>query len=706
MRLYIIGFFSMLAIVGCQAPAPFSEADWAYPGGTAGQAKYSSLDQIDTSNVADLEVAWVFNSGVQSGNVQMNPLIVDGTVYITTPLQEVIAVDGVTGEQIWRFNPAREGEQFGGINRGISFWRKKGEQDRIFFTSGGYLNAIFAHDGSPVPEFGNNGRISLNENLMKPADQMGITAPANPVVYGDLVIVGAMTWASPANVSAFNVFTGEREWIFHTIPQPGEYGYETWGVTDFWKTGGGVNVWGGISVDLENGMVFFATGQPKDDFYRPENEGKQLFGNCIVALDANSGERLWHYQAIYNDLWDLDLPCAPILTTLRQNGKSVPGVVQLTKTGNVLMFNRITGEVLSEVEERPVPASTLPGQYAHPTQPYVKWPEPFSKQVVTADDLTDISEEAHAYALEEFNKAEAGWFIPPSTKGIIFYGIHGGAEWGGGSYDPVNHMMYVNSNELAWNITMRNINSTTPETEAKDEQNEHAGHRLFLANGCASCHGADRKGLNGTPVLKDLSDKYSQQAIVDVIKKGKGAMPPFAHLPEDDVQLIAAYLLDIEAGGNETENASVKPYYTSLGYNKFLDQQGYPATKPPWGTLNAIDLISGEIKWKVPLGEYPELTEKGIPLTGTENFGGSITTAGGLVFVGATRDERFRAFDQRTGKVLWETQLPFAGVAVPSTYSANGKQYVIIPATGGGKLGARAGDAYVAFALPDRLIKR
>ncbi|RQP10045.1 MAG: pyrroloquinoline quinone-dependent dehydrogenase [Parapedobacter sp.] len=705
MRLIILFVISILAVWGCQSSNTFSESDWAYPGGSGGQTKYSSLKQINKSNVANLEVAWIFNSGVPSGNVQMNPLIVGGKVYVTTPLQEVIAVDGTTGKQVWRFNPARKDEQFGGINRGISFWRKKGERERIFFTSGGFLNAIYAQDGSPVPEFGDQGRVSLNEGLVKPPEKMGISSPGAPVIFGDLVIVGAMTWASPANVSAFNVYTGERVWIFHTIPQPGEYGYESWGNKDFWKTGAGVNVWGGLSVDEENGMVYFATGQPKDDFYRPDNGGEHLFGNSIVALNAKTGERLWHYQVIHHDLWDLDLPCAPILATLRKDGKEIPGVIQLTKTGNVFMFNRLTGELLSDVEERPVPVSTLPGQYAFPTQPFVKWPEPFSKQVVTADDLTNISEKAHADALEQFHRAEAGWYVPPSTKGIIYYGIHGGAEWGGGSYDPIENVMYVNSNELAWHIVMRDINDANTAANTGEHTKQHAGRSVFLSSGCASCHGADRQGLGGTPVLRNLSGKYTQKEVVDIIKKGKGAMPPFAHLPEDDVQLVASYLLDIEVSGKEQKESS-KPYFRSTGYNKFLDQQGYPATAPPWGTLNAIDLESGKIKWKVPLGEYPELTAQGIPITGTENFGGSIVTAGGLVFVGATRDECFRAFDKDTGKMLWEAKLPFGGFAVPSTYQVNGKQYVIIPATGGGKLGTPTGDAYVAFALPASIVKK
>lgn len=693
-------FLGFCLLWGCTQERPFSDDDWAYPGGTSGQTKYSPLKQLTKANVAQLQQAWVFHSGVPHGNVQMNPIIVDGVVYVTTPQQEVIALNGANGTERWRFNPARAGEQFGGVNRGISYWRKKNERDRIFFTSGGYLNAIHADDGSPVVDFGDRGRISLNEGLVKPADQMGITAPAAPVLYEDKVIVGAMTWSSPANVSAFNVFTGEREWIFHTIPHPDEVGYETWGNPDFWKSGGGVNVWGGLSVDSENGMVFFATGQPKDDFYRPDNAGDQLYGNCVVALDASTGQRKWHFQAIRNDLWDLDLPCAPILTPLYKDGKKIPGVIQLTKTGNVLLFNRLTGELLSEVEEREVAASSLPGQYAAPTQPYVLWPEPFSKQVLHIDDLTDISEEANRYARDKFLNSDVGWYIPPTTKGVLFYGIHGGAEWGGGSYDPEGELLFVNANDIAWNITMHDINAANGD-QSPHETKRHGGERLFLANGCASCHGADRKGLGANPGLVGLAAKYAKPVIVDVIKNGKGTMPGFAHILEDDVQLMASYLLDLDMEGGASPADSVKPYYASTGYHKFLDPQGYPATRPPWGTMNAIDLRSGKIKWKVPLGEYPELTARGIPLTGTENFGGSIATAGGLVFVAATRDERIRAFDKDTGEILWEAQLPFGGYAVPSTYAIDGKQYVLIPATGGGKLGTKTGDAYVAYALPD-----
>jgi quinoprotein glucose dehydrogenase len=685
---------------GCsekEAPTAATGAgeDWAYTGGTEKQIKYSELEQINKSNVSQLEVAWVYNSGDMAGNVQGNPLIVEGMVYVTTPGQKLIALNAETGTELWSFDPARQDEGFGGINRGIAYW-SDGEEALIFYTSGSYLNAVDARTGKAKEAFGDGGRIDLNADLIKPADQMGITAPAAPVIFKNLVIVGAMTWSAPANVSAFNVATGEREWVFHTIPKPGEDGYDTWGDKDFWKNGAGVNVWGGLSVDSENGMVFFATGQPKDDFYRPENPGTQLYGNSIVALDATTGKKEWHYQTLYNDLWDLDLPCAPILFELDWKGERIPAVAQLSKTGNTFLFNRISGELLSEVEERPVPESDLEGQYTHPVQPYVLWPEPFSKQEFTEDQLTDLNPEAQKFAKEWFDNKDTGWFVPPSEKGILYYGVHGGAEWGGGSYDPETNTLFVNSNDLAWDITMRNIN----EKETDAASRELPGKQFYLQYACASCHGANKQGKDGLPALTGLGNTYEVQEVVKIIREGKNTMPAFRQIPEDEVQLIAQYILDLQ--GDEDESAgAAKPVYRAIDYTKFLDPEGYPATKPPWGTLNAIDLTTGKVKWKVPLGEYEELSKKGIAITGTENFGGSIVTKGGLVFVAATRDQKFRAFNKDTGELLWETTLPYGGYAIPSTYEVNGKQYVVIPATGGGKLGTKTGDAYVAFALPD-----
>lgn len=689
---------SVILLSGCTSSSnenAFSSG-WSYSGGDEGVTKYSKLDEINISNVSKLKVAWIYKSGNTKGNVQLNPIIIRDMMYITTPASNLIAIHAATGKEIWQFNSSRNGENLGGINRGIAFWTD-GKDEIIYFTSSNYLNAVNAKTGIAIASFGDRGRININDGLMKPADKMNMTSPASPVIYKNLVIIGGLSWSSPANVSGFDVKTGKRVWIFNTIPNPGEEGYNTWGNTTFWKDGAGVNVWGGLSIDSKNGLVFFGTGQPKDDFFRAGNKGAELYANCVVALNANTGEKKWHYQYIHHDLWDLDMPCAPILADLYQDGIKVPGLVQLSKTGNSFLFNRLTGKLLSKVKESPVPASTLPGEESYPTQPKVLWPESFSQQVLTKNNLTTLTKEAHQDALDAFNNSDTGWFVPPSLKGNIYYGIHGGAEWGGGSYDREFDMMYVNANELAWKIKMQDINSI------KDQSGEMLpGKSLILKSGCASCHGANLEGMGAAPKLINLIGKYRQPMLVDVITKGKGAMPGFSHLPKDDIEAIASYLLgSSKAGSIKKNNEKSIPLYRSLGYTKFLDKNGYPATRPPYGTLNAINLKTGKIQWKVPLGEYPELTKKGIPQTGTENFGGSIVTKGGLIFIGATRDEMFRAFDKNTGKLLWETKLPFGGYATPCTYMVNGKQYVMIIATGGGKLGTVSGDTYMAFALPE-----
>ncbi len=679
----------------CDRVEPYKDTvDWSNPGGDAGQTKYSALTQVNTNNVKKLKVAWTFRSGNMDGNVQCNPLIVKGIMFVTTPSQTLIAVDGTNGKMLWRFKPSRDGEKLGGINRGVVSWGS-GEDAYLFYTAGNYLYKVGMYNGYADESFGDKGRVDLNAGLVRSPDKMAITSPGAPAIFKDLIILGALSWSAPSNVSAFDARTGKRVWKFNTIPQPGEYGHDTWGDKNFWKEGAGINVWGGITVDKESGMVFFPTGQPKDDFYRAENRGQQLYGNSIIALNANTGKRIWHYQAIHHDLWDLDLPCAPVLVDLNFNGKKVKGVMQLTKTGNVLLFERSTGRLLSKVVEIPVPASTLTGEYAYPTQPKVIWPKPFAKQVVTANDVTSRTPEARQAALRTIAETEQGWFLPPSKKGILYYGIHGGAEWGGGSYDPQENMLYVNANELAWLIKMKDIN------ESGDPNSEpvSAGNAVFLKMGCPSCHGADRKGQGSIPALTELDKKYKEEDIINILKNGRKAMPAFPQIEEKDRKDLVDLLLN-KKSAQAPRSVSGKHEYRSLGYNKFLDADGYPATAPPWGTLNAVDLTTGDIKWKVPLGEYPELTKKGTPITGTENFGGSLVTKGGLVFIAATRDEKFRAFDKHTGKILWETKLPYGGYASPSTYAINGKQYIVIPATGGGKLGGKTGDTYVAYALP------
>lgn len=683
---------SLLVFVKTACRVPDSQtANWEAAGGNEGQTKYSSLSQINKENVHLLKEAWVYHSGNPAGNIQCNPLVIDGIMYVTTAEQHLVAVDATNGKEIWRFRPERNGESFNNINRGLAYY-KSSDHKIIFYASGTYLNAVDMITGKAFISFGDSGRANLSEGLYKPASQMSMRALAAPVIYKDIVIAGGTSWSACANVSGFDVITGRRKWIFNTIPRPGENGYETWGDTSFYRTGAGANVWGGLCVDSDRGMVYFSTGQPKGDLYRPGKAGNQLFGNCIIALDAATGKKRWHYQTIHRDLWDLDLPCAPVLVTLQHNGKTIPGVVQLSKTGNVFLFNRETGELISKVEERPVPASTLEGEQAATTQPLVIWPEPYVRQIITAKDIFGVDSVQYKKAKAVFDQSDAGWFIPPSTKGLLYYGIHGGSEWGGGAYDSASNTMFINANEIAWHMEMKDMLEG-------DETIQHPGRTVFLQMNCASCHGMDLKGRDNTPALSSIDKKYTSAQLKNIIINGRNGMPAFSQIDSSDLDALTGYLLKIRSDDKRKHFEGLR--FQSMGYNKFVDDQGYPLTTPPWGTLNAMDLNTGKIKWKVPLGEYAALTAKGYPVTGTENFGGCIVTKGGLVFIAATRDAKIRAFDSENGKILWEAQLPYGGYSTPATYIAKGKQYVVIPATGGGKLGTTTGDAYVAFALSD-----
>ena len=673
-------------------------ADWSAYGGGSESTRYSRLKQINSENVRNLKVAWIFDSGdaYPGSEMQCNPLIVNGVLYATTPKANVIALDAATGKLLWRFDPHQGRKVLGKIrNRGVTYW-SDGKQGRIFVAVRQYLYSLDAKSGKPVAAFGAAGRVDLRENLRSGEKEM-ISMSTPGIIYKDLIIVGSITSESlptpPGDIRAYDVRTGKLRWTFHTIPRPGEFGYETW-PKEAWKYTGSANNWTGMAVDSKRGLVFVPTGSAAYDFYGANRAGDNLFANCLIALRADTGERVWHFQAVRHDIWDRDFPSPPTLVTVKRDRRLVDAVAQTTKSGHVYIFERETGKPLFPIEYRKYPASDIEGEMIAETQPLPLKPKPFARQQLTADILTDRTPEAHNAVLERFKKLRsAGQFIPGSREGtIIFPGYDGGAEWGGSAFDPDTGLLYVNSNEMAWILTM---------VESPPASRRVSGRDLYTKE-CASCHGADLSGAPPEfPSLRAIDDRYTDSEFMTLLFQGSGRMPSFARLGHAGVKAVVDFVIK----GEEKlvvaeEHAAIEMKYLSDGYKKFLDPDGYPAIRPPWGTLNAIDLNSGEYAWTIPFGEYPELVGKGISNTGSENYGGPVVTAGGLVFIGATcYDKKFRAFDKRTGKLLWETSLPAAGNATPATYEVNGRQFVVV-AAGGGKSKDPSGGSYVAFALP------
>jgi len=672
--------------------------------GDKSASQYSSLTQINTENVHQLEAAWTFSTGDliegERTEIQANPLIIDGVLYSTSPLKKAFALDAATGERLWIFDPF-EGEEprSRGVNRGFSSWSDDYGNRRLFYVAGHRLWAIDAATGEPVEEFGENGSLDFSVGLDRDAVDISVTATSPGVVYEDLLIHGSRVYnLAPGHIRAFNVRTGEIEWIFRTIPYPGDYGYETW-PPDAWTRVGNTNSWPGMSLDEERGLVFIPIASPGHDFYGGDRLGENLFGSSLVALDASNGELKWYYQFVRHDIWDYDPPAAPNLITIKRDGRWVDAVSQTTKTGFIYVFDRETGEPLFPMTEEEVPPSDLRGEEAWPSQPVPQKPEPFARRQFTEDDITNISPESHQAVLERYReiRTDSPW-DPPSVEGtLIFPGFDGGAEWGGAAFDPETGILYVNSNEMPWILEM--VESDSPETGMTRAE------QIYSMN-CAVCHGSNRTGVQhgANPSLVDIGDRMSNEELHDVIMDGRGVMPPFNFLADEEVEALIAFLNDPDAAEvapvEITMSHAPQIPYGHRGYNRWFDPEGYPAVKPPWGTLNAIDLNTGEHVWNIPLGEFEELTERGIPQTGTENYGGPVVTRGGVLFIGATKDEKFRAFDKSNGNLLWETDLPAGAYATPAVYEVNGRQYVVI-AAGGGKMGTPSGDTYVAFSLPD-----
>lgn len=724
-KVFFLFFITICAISCSQSTSDVSRyetgKDFPVYGGNKAGNRYSPLDQINLDNVKDLEVAWMYKARENMPDstqrrvrgIQCQPIVIDGVLYCTTPELELFALNAATGEELWKFTPPIESYR----SRGVTYW-EDGEDKRIFYTVEDNLFGVNATTGELIPGFGNQGVVDLREGLAQGLDkdvsQLRVRATSPGIIFEDIYIIGSTVSesgdAAPGSIRAFNVRTGELEWVFKTIPHPGEPGYETWPPNAYQEVGG-ANSWAGMVLDEQKGVVFFGTGSPSSDFYGGNREGKNLFANSVVALNARDGSLKWYYQTIHHDLWDRDIPLQPNLTTIEHNGDSLQVVVQATKDGLVYVLDSETGESIFPVEERPVPTEALPGEKPWVTQKYPSRPQPFSRQVYTEDDISNISPEAYEYTKEIYERYRTDHkFAPPSKEGTLLFGYSGGAEWGGNAIDPQG-VLYQNSNDNPWILEMvENV------TIADMKDSNLSGKELYGMT-CAACHGANGKG-NGTdfPDISDLGSQYSREQVANIITNGTGRMPSFRYLRPEDRSAILDFLMEQESANNqiavaahdepveglETDSENTfgfQPAYIRKAWTKLFDEQGYPGVKPPWGTLNAIDLSTGEYLWRVPLGEYPELTEKGIPVTGTESYGGPVVTASGLIFIAGTLDERIRAFDKNTGEVVWEYQLPAGGFATPATYEVDGKQYVVIAA--GGARGQKAGQYYVAFALPD-----
>lgn len=607
----------IFVFVSCWLAAPaMAQNDWPYVGGDAAGTRYSTLTQINRKNVKDLEVAWTFHTGgLKAGYnsaIQCPPIIVEGVMYLTGVDLTVFALDPATGKELWRFNPQRTRDP-GLRNRGVAYWsdgKKNGQRRVILAIPDGKMFSLDARTGKLDPKFGKDGVVNLRDGIERDIEKTTYGVSAAPAIYQNLIVLGFSVSegfvSAPGDIRAFDARTGKPVWNFKSVPGPGEFGHESW-LNDGWKDRGGTNAWGGVRIDQKHGIVFAGLGSANYDWYGGDRPGDNLFANCVIALDARTGKRIWHYQLVRHDLLDYDIPSAPTIVTINKGGKKIEAVVQGTKTGHLWVFDRKTGKPLWGVEEREAPKSDVPGEWTAAKQVYPLLPLPLVRQGFTEDEVTNVSPEATAYVKEKIKTLRYGpLYTPPSERGSIFMpGYHGGATWSGVAYDPTTNCAYINVNDMACLVGL--------------------------------------KPAQEKPGMYNINGK-----LFGILK----------------------------------------------------DQNGLPAVKPPWGYMMAVDLASGAIKWKKPFGTWPGAEKFGLKETGTENFGGAITTAGGLVFIASTMDAKFHVFDKNTGEKLWEYQLPAAGYAQPATYLVNGRQYVVIACGGGGKPGTPTGDAYVAFALP------
>jgi len=612
--------------------------------------------------------------------------------------------------------------------RGVNYWQSKdGSDRRLFYCVDNHLVALDARTGQLIPSFGENGRVDIRVGFdgRDPKTLVRVQNNTPGRIFKNLLILGSAGGAdyesNPGAIRAFDVLAGKLAWVFHTIPHPGEYGYDTW-PPDAWKTVGGVQNWSEMTLDEKRGIVYIPLASPSYDFYGGNRKGQNLFGNSLVALDARTGKRLWHFQFVHHDLWDYDLPAAPKLLTVEHNGKKVDTVAQSTKMGFLFAFNRVTGEPLWPIEERPVPKSDVPGEQAWPTQPIPTLPPPFARQKFTADDINPYIPEEERASLRDkiLSSRNEGLYTPPSLRGTIeMPGHNGGANWGGGAVDPSAGLLYVQSKELPTYLKLDSrMPPGGPTAVVGAASPEQQGAAIYSQN-CAGCHGADRTGqAGGIPALTDITKRLTADQIKTTVTGGQGRMPAFSQLTPRSLDSLVAYLATpvtpsrplasrdfdylIPLSG---QNAAPQRYWAP--YDFLLSTNRLSAIGPPWSQLTAYDLNTGTIKWQVPLGQVSELAAEGHTNTGSHfPRGGVVATGGGLLFSATASDRKFRVYDRDTGKIIWETSIPEAAEGVPAVYQVAGREYVVLcVAAGNGMMSgpaAQKAGAYIAYALPSR----
>jgi quinoprotein glucose dehydrogenase len=674
--------------------------NWNEYNGDGNRSHYSTVGQVTKDNISKLKVAWEYSSGggdVQGNRsqIQCNPIIINGILYGVSANTQVFALDAVNGRQLWRTNISDNG---GTTSRGVTYFSDHIGK-RIFFGAGKWLYALDAETGKAIITFGDSGRLDLKKGLERPGSDNYVVANTPNTIFKNLIITGVRVAESETamlgDIRAFDVYTGKLVWTFRTIPAKGDLGYDSWSPNPR-QSMGGANSWAGMAIDRPRGIVYIPTGSAAFDFYGGNRIGDNLFANCLLALDAATGKRLWHYQLVHHDIWDRDPPAPPNLITVTAQGRKIDAVAQVTKQGYVYVFNRVTGKPIFEIEEKAFSTKAIAGEHPSLTQPIPVKPAPFTRQTFIEKDFNSFVADRDSL-VQILKQAHTGSIYLPVAKEmtIIYPGTDGGAQWGGAAADP-DGMLYVPAKELPCYTSLKGVDNPADNASL-------TGVKLYNTY-CSSCHGKDRTGTHdgSYPSLIGIEKRLSAAAVLNVLSKGKGMMSSYSHISLQQRKAITDFILNKKTTAKLEKGKTLqkKVPYQMTGYNRWYDKNGYPVNTPPWGTLTAINLNTGEHKWQVPLGEYKELIDKGIPATGTDNYGGPLVTASGLIFIAATRDEKFRAFEKQTGKLLWQTTLPAAGYASPSTYAINGKQYIVI-ACGGGKLKTKSGDKYVAFSLED-----